>query len=517
MSRTVILALLIVLFVLLCWLIVVRRRREALPSPPGPKPLLIVGNVREIRSFVQDKQRPEWRRYGDVMYMHALGRELVVLNSASAATDLLEKRGSAYSNRPALVMARELIGRRKFMLVADYNDFYRASKRMLWNALTPRAVAGYQALQEAVSLAFLEDLLRAPEQFRAHIHRNIASLAFRVAYGCQSPEREGYYIQVARRFSQVTSVAVEPGRWLVDSIPILQHIPAWFPGAHFKRWALTARVVVEEIANAPYAMVKGNMAKGQQDMTSFASRAMEAVVESTGAPPTPEDDDLIKHAAASMFSGSTGTTSAFLTSFFHAMARNPDVQKRAQDELDRVVGPARLPALSDRESLPYIERLIQELHRVYPAAPFTPHGAAQDDEYRGFRIRKGTSVAANLWAIFSDPVAYPRPEEFDPDRFMPTEKGAAQPDPRDLSFGLGRRRCPGTHLANATTFLFIARTLATFDVRRPVGPDGAEYAPALAFTDGLVCEPQPFACRVVPRSAARTALIGGGVEAQADR
>ncbi|KZT66441.1 hypothetical protein DAEQUDRAFT_740004 [Daedalea quercina L-15889] len=222
---------------------------------------------------------------------------------------------------------------------------------MLWNALIPRAVAGYQALQEAVSLAFLEDLLRAPEQFRAHIYKH-ASLAFRVAYGCQSPEREGYYIQVARRFSQVTSVAVEPGRWLLESTPICE------PLSYVR--ALTARVVVEEIANAPYAMAEGNM----------------AVVESMGAAPTPEDEDLIKHAAASMFSGTVSQRRASTDIRLpHLLlprdGAQPDFQKRAQDELDCVVGSARLPVLSDRENLPYVEWLIQELNRVYLMTYYT--------------------------------------------------------------------------------------------------------------------------------------------------
>ena len=45
---------------------------------------------------------------GDVIYFNALGRSIVVLNSAEAAVDLLEKRSSIYSDRPPFVMFRDM-------------------------------------------------------------------------------------------------------------------------------------------------------------------------------------------------------------------------------------------------------------------------------------------------------------------------------------------------------------------------------------------------------------------------
>lgn len=109
-----------------------------------------------------------------------------------------------------------------------------------------------------------------------------------------------------------------------------------------------------------------------------------------------------------------------IATFMACMLMHPDVQRRGQAEIDRVVGTARLPDFTDRASLPYTECILQEtmryvpqdvrevsqsLHapgRLYPVAPLgVPHCAAEDDEYRGMRIPKGAIVMAHsqlvLW------------------------------------------------------------------------------------------------------------------------
>lgn len=80
------------------------------------------------------------------------------------------------------------------------------------------------------------------------------------------------------------------------------------------------------------------------------------------------------------------------------MAMYPDVQTKAQAELDRVVGRTRLPDFDDRESLPYINAVVKELTRWNVVAPMgLPHAALEDDEYNGYFIPKRTIVIANVW------------------------------------------------------------------------------------------------------------------------
>ena len=123
------------------------------------------------------------------------------------------------------------------------------------------------------------------------------------------------------------------------------------------------------------------------------------------------------------------------------MVLNPDVVKKAQEELDRVVGKGHLPDFSDKDRLPYIDALVKELFRWNPPVPMgIPGRATQDDVYRGYFIPAGTTVMENIWAVFRDPNLYPDPEVFNPDRFL--KDGEINPlisNPEDRVFGSGRR------------------------------------------------------------------------------
>ena len=87
-----------------------------------------------------------------------------------------------------------------------------------------------------------------------------------------------------------------------------------------------------------------------------------------------------------------------MQAFFLAMAMHPEAQRKAQEELDRVVGSERLPEFEDRSSLPYLSALLKEVLRWHPVTPIgVPHRAVADDEYNGWYIPAGTIVTANVW------------------------------------------------------------------------------------------------------------------------
>ena len=89
--------------------------------------------------------------------------------------------------------------------------------------------------------------------------------------------------------------------------------------------------------------------------------------------------------------------------FVQAMALYPEVQKKAHVELDRVVGPARLPEHYDIESLPYLQAILLETLRWRSAAPYgIPHSTKVDDVYEGFFIpRNSIIIAVSYWSISS--------------------------------------------------------------------------------------------------------------------
>ncbi|XP_006455101.1 hypothetical protein AGABI2DRAFT_56008, partial [Agaricus bisporus var. bisporus H97] len=126
-----------------------------------------------------------------------------------------------------------------------------------------------------------------------------------------------------------------------------------------------------------------------------------------------------------------------------AMLLNPEVLRKAQEEIDRVVGRTRQPDFGDMESLPYMDALCKEILRWRPIGPLgVAHSNIVEDVYEGMYIPAGSKVYANIELMSKDPMAYPNPEEFRPERWLGPDPAPAFPG----AFGFGRRQCPGKHI-----------------------------------------------------------------------
>ena len=90
---------------------------------------------------------------------------------------------------------------------------------------------------------------------------------------------------------------------------------------------------------------------------------------------------------------SVNQTSSYASSFLLAMALYPNVQKKAQAEVDNVIGSTRLPEFEDLEHLAYVRAVIKETLRWMPVLPFgVPHALTEDDVYKGYHLPKGATV-----------------------------------------------------------------------------------------------------------------------------
>jgi len=221
-------------------------------------------------------------------------------------------------------------------------------------------------------------------------------------------------------------------------------------------------------------------------------------------------EEIVGVTMGSMYSAGSDTTVSATYSLFLALVLFPQVQRRAQAELDAVIGRDRLPTCDDRPRLPYIEALCKELMRWHMVTPMgLPHSSSRDDVYRGFFIPKGSIMVANAWAILHDPEIYPDPEEFRPERFL-NEDGSIQDDPTlALVFGIGKRICPGRHFVDATLFIVTASVLSAFNVTKAKDENGIEIPVNAAVTvlSGIVVYPEKFACSIVPRDKVAEDLI----------
>jgi hypothetical protein len=108
---------------------------------------------------------------GDMIYLSLFNRSIVVLNSAQAAIELLDKRSSIYSDRPHMVMAGELTGWGRSLVLSPYNEQFRQTRRLFHSVLGPRPAQLFWKLEEQECGRFLGRLLDTPDQFLSHIRQ----------------------------------------------------------------------------------------------------------------------------------------------------------------------------------------------------------------------------------------------------------------------------------------------------------------------------------------------------------
>ena len=86
------------------------------------------------------------------------------------------------------------------------------------------------------------------------------------------------------------------------------------------------------------------------------------------------------------------------------MTLYPEVQKKAQAELDAVVGPHRLPGFEDRDALVYINAIVKEALRWHVVFPLSlPHRTIEDDIVDGYFIPAGSLIMPNTWYVLHSP------------------------------------------------------------------------------------------------------------------
>ncbi|KAJ7286148.1 cytochrome P450 [Mycena rebaudengoi] len=470
-------------------------RTARAPLPPGPRPLLAV-------LALPSGPDKEWLTYGkwgdiwgEITSVTVFGQPLIVLNSVKAATDLLNNRSSLYSDRPVFQMSGELVGWKRGSALLYYGTLrFRRSRKFFHQLFGSHVnVQRFYPIQLEENHKFLKRLLETPEELVSHIRRMISAVVLEITYGYTVEGDDDSIVRMVDNVMEEFSASIAPGAFLVDLIPILKYVPSWMPGAGFQRKAKLWATHLSEMIEVPFEFVLSSMAKGTtQD--SFVSVSLRE---------KPSEDEIsdLKWAAGSVYAGAADTTVSAITTFFLSMARYPEVQAKAQAEIDAVIGTHRLPTFEDREKLPYVEALFKEVLRYHPIGPMgLPHRVMEDDMYEGYLIPKGSIVLANIWKMLHNPDTYANPMTFDPSRFLASDSHVPDPDPRDIVFGWGRRVCPGKLLGEAAVFITCAQTLATLTISKAVGKDGEVIEPVEDFLPGIISHAAPFVCSITPRS-----------------
>ncbi|KAL7277361.1 hypothetical protein ACG7TL_009221 [Trametes sanguinea] len=447
------------------------------------------------------------KEFGDLTHLNLLGQPMIILNSYEAAVGILESRSANTSDRPRSVMA-ELTGVIWEFALLGYTQEWRQRRRVFHGAFQPSVIPKYRPVHLRECRRFLQRLLDTPNDFIALARHVFSATIMDVVYGIDVQERNDPYINLAETVGEIFTQVVVPGKWLVELLPILEYLPSWFPGAGFKRDAARWRPQVVPFRHVPYNATLDAMARGVARPCMVTSLIEDAMQKSGFV--SPEDHDCYKDAAGLAWITGADTTLYSVRAMILAMVQHPEVQRKAQQELDAVVGSDRLPDFSDRDALPYVSAVLKETMRWLSVVPLgVPHRVMKEDEWNGYRIPAGCTIIPNQWAMSRDPSAYVDPDRFIPERFLPIQHGGSPArDPEKYQFGFGRRICAGRHFAHDSLFIITASLLHVFKIEPPLSDDGKlpPVAPEVNMNSFLSFH-EPFECRITPRSGNAEALI----------
>ncbi|KAH8105125.1 cytochrome P450 [Cristinia sonorae] len=501
--------------------------KRQLPLPPGPPRRWLVGNLLDF-----PRTRPwltfrDWcKEYGDLVFIDLPLKPVVVIGSTKVASDLLEAKSNINSERPHSVIVFLLTWEWAIPL-APYTPRWRTGRRYFHQHFNRSVLNEYRSVLEQETHAVLSRLLTSPELARQHIRTSISRVQIiRVVYGARNAARMREYVDLAERTMESVRRLLVPGAFLAELIPALKYIPAWLPGGYTKRFVSVYQPLVDEMRNRPFDEVKEAIANAKA-IPSVSYRLIQEMQDSQGNL-REEDDQIARDVTGSAYAAAADTTTATSQSFVLAMAMNPHAQKKAQEELDRVVGPSRLPDFSDLDSLPYVRAVMLETLRWIPTVPVgVAHALTEDDVYEGYHIPKGTVVVAvsvdfcrrysstNVTEILEclgmlhNPEDYPEPEAFKPERFLDKD-GRIDPSVRDptiMAFGFGRRICAGMDFALHSLNTFMACMLHVYEMKPGVDEHGQPVVLTSEGSDDAISFPVTFPRHIKPRSAQAERLI----------
>ncbi|GBE89572.1 cytochrome P450 [Sparassis crispa] len=243
----------------------IRRNKTVLPLPPGPPAYPIIGHLRAFSFTRQPELFREWTaKYGDIFHLRILGRNIVILNSLQVATDLMDKRGAKYSDRPPGIMF-QLMGWDANITFMEYGSRWKKHRKIFRTYFSEKECLTYRAQQTRAAHVLLKDLLLLPHDFAALALRFAMRSLLEITYGHEVHSDNDIYVKLTEDALHGVNEA-KLGASLVDLFPFLAYLPHWLPGcssltAAARRWRPATRKVHDYPFNDVWKQVEAGIAQ----------------------------------------------------------------------------------------------------------------------------------------------------------------------------------------------------------------------------------------------------------------
>ncbi|KAJ5199950.1 hypothetical protein N7491_009252 [Penicillium cf. griseofulvum] len=456
--------------------IVTRRKSTSLPLPPGPKPLPIIGNVHQAPKSHGWNTYREWsKQYGPIVHLNMLGQHVIILSTSELATELALKGLN--------------------ILMMNYTEQFRQHQRLQVSVLNATPAAAYLPLQTLESQQLLQDLLEnaggAGAEVQGHFQRAVASIIHTLLYGFRVKDYNDPVLRTVVNLNDEFSQFVQVGAHIVDQFPVLNNLPGFLAP-----WQAKA----EKHYTTKHDLRGKNFRRGLESDTWNISKHLKKAVEKDGLDMPLKE--LAFELGTMIDAALDGTTDSLLWFVVACVTQDQGFVSKAHEELDAVVGHGRLPVLDDKQNMPYITAIVEEIFRWRPVGPEgVPHLNKEETTYNGYTIPKGSVIIPNVWTISREEALFgPDPDDFIPDRWL-DENGKTLKDLPAAGFGYGRRTCPGRYFARNFIWTVVAQVLWSFDIKAGLSEETGEpvVVDPFACSYGLVMRALPFKASFNPR------------------
>ncbi|XP_024988317.1 geraniol 8-hydroxylase-like [Cynara cardunculus var. scolymus] len=433
--------------------------------PPGPYPLLIIGNIFELGEKPHISLASLSKIYGGLMTLKLGSIITIVVSSPEIAKEILLKHDLSFSSRSVPDTGR-VVNHHLFSVVwLPVGDQWRRLRRI--------------SKQHLFSVQQLDDgqLLRREkiQKLVDHVHEcctsqkpiNIGRAAFTTSLNVLSnfifsTDMAPYDSVESQEFKDAVSgladVVGKPN--LADFFPLLKPFD---PQGLLRE----ANVHAEKLMAILDRMIDQRVQARAKSSAAASSTndVLDLLLDLSAKNESEFSRNDILHFLFDLFAAATDTTTSTLEWAMAELIHNPEKMAKARSELEEITGNANIIIEeSDICKLPYLEAVVKETLRLHPPVPFLlPHKALCDVEIQGFVVPKDAQILCNVWAIGRDPSIWSDPHEFMPERFLDVNIDYKGRDFELIPFGSGRRICPGLPLAHRMLHLMLGSLIRKFD------------------------------------------------------
>ncbi|XP_058103956.1 xanthotoxin 5-hydroxylase CYP82C2-like [Magnolia sinica] len=422
-------------------------------------------------------------QYGPAITLRLGRRRTLLVSSWELAKECFTTNDRSFAGRPKVLAGKYIGFNHATFALAPYSSYWRETRKIaVLELLSTRRLESLQDVWPTEVDMFIRELYDLwasnvnGSTVTVEMKERLWGLSFNVITRMVSGKRyfgSGGDDEEARQFRRVASQVV----YLLgvpdigDALPFLR----WFDFQGYekalKKIAYEMDSITERWMNE-HRRKMGPSENNDRDQDFFD--VLLSLGEEGKLPDHHPTDTFIKSLTFTMITAGSDTTSIELVWALSLLMNHRDALKRAQDELDMHIGRERLVQRSDIEKLTYLQAIIKETLRLYPAGPLLiPHEAIEACQVGGFHVRAGTRLLVNVWKIHRDPRVWSDPLEFRPERFLGShvDVDVWGQNFELIPFGSGRRSCVGISLALQVMQLALARLLHGFDWATPMdGP-----------------------------------------------